>query len=78
MDDYCRTVANVERGNKRKHCNAIAMIIASRSLKITASEISDVVINIHAPEPARVDRLCRYDMGWPEGKVERHGTGMHG
>jgi len=41
------------RVRERKHCNAIAMIIASRSLKITASEISDVVINIHAPGPAR-------------------------
>jgi hypothetical protein len=55
MDDYCRTVANVECGNERKHCNAIAMLIASRSLKITTSEISDIVINIPAPEPARVD-----------------------
>src|SRR5262245_34573082 len=57
--------------NEWKHCNAIAMIIASRSLKITTSEISDGVINIHAPEPVRVDWLCRYDIGWPEGNVER-------
>jgi len=53
------------------------MIIATRSLKITAGEkISDVVIDIHALEPARVEWLCRYDIGWPEGKVERYGAGI--
>jgi hypothetical protein len=54
--------------NRHDYCKSVS--------QITTSEISDIVINIHAPDPARVDWLCRYDIGWPERKVERHGAGI--
>ena len=52
------------------------MIIARRSLKISeGGKDREVAIDIHAPEPARVDWICRYEIDWPEGKVERHAGG---
>jgi hypothetical protein len=52
------------------------MIIARRSLKTSeGGKDREVAIDIHAPEPARVDWICRYEIDWPEGKVERHAGG---
>ena len=53
------------------------MIIARRSLKTSeGGKDREVAIDIHAPEPARVDWICRYEIDWPEGKVERHAGGI--
>jgi hypothetical protein len=53
------------------------MIIATRllSLKSDDGEV-DIPIHIHAPERARVDWKCRFEIGWPDGNVERWGTGV--
>ena len=54
----------------------IAMIIATRSLFLRAENRDiEIPIRIHAPEKARVDWMCRFDIGWPEGKAERWGRG---
>lgn len=53
------------------------MIFATRSLKITGGEKdADVLINIYAPERARVDWVCRYEISWPEGMAERQAAGI--
>lgn len=52
------------------------MMIATRTLSLRSEggEI-EVPISIDAPERAHVDWMCRFRIGWPEGKVERWGTG---
>lgn len=53
------------------------MIIATRSLVLhSGSRDVEIPIRIHAPERAQVDWMCRFDIGWPEGKAERWGTGV--
>ena len=53
------------------------MIIATRSLFLRAENRDiEIPIRIHAPEKARVDWMCRFDIGWPEGKAERWGGGV--
>jgi hypothetical protein len=53
------------------------MVIAERRLKVTNGEgASDVTVRLHAPEAARTDWVCRYEIGWPEGPIERYGMGI--
>jgi Domain of unknown function (DUF6968) len=53
------------------------MIIASRSLVLRDNNRSvEMPVRIHAPEKARVDWICRFEIEWPEGRVERWGTGV--
>jgi uncharacterized protein DUF6968 len=53
------------------------MIIATRHLIFRdKGRTTDIPIRIHAPERAEVDWICRFEIGWPEGKVERWGTGV--
>jgi len=53
------------------------MIIATRSLFLHSDNGEvEIPIRIHAPERAQVDWMCRFDIGWPEGKAERWGAGV--
>jgi hypothetical protein len=53
------------------------MIIATRRLVLRdQGRDIDIPIRIHAPENAEVDWICRFEIGWPDGKVERCGTGV--
>ena len=53
------------------------MIIATRTLTLrTDGGDVEVPIRICAPEQQRVDWVCRYEVDWPEGKVERWGAGV--
>jgi hypothetical protein len=53
------------------------MIIAARPLVLrTDNRDIEIPIVIHAPEKERADWICRFDIGWPEGKAERWGTGV--
>ena len=53
------------------------MIIATRSLVLRDDHRSiEVPIRIHAPEKDKVDWICRFEIGWPEGRVERWGGGI--
>ena len=36
----------------------------------------EIPVRIRAPEKAEVDWICRFEIGWPEGKAERWGTGV--
>lgn len=47
------------------------MIIATRSLVLRDKPNVDIPIRIHAPEQAEVGWICRFEIGWPEGKAER-------
>ena len=53
------------------------MIIATRHLVLRDKHRDiDIPIRIHAPEKAEVDWICRFEIGWPKGKVERWGSGV--
>ena len=53
------------------------MIIATRTLTVQDNGIDrDIPIRIYSPERAAVDWICRFDIGWPEGKAERWGAGV--
>jgi len=53
------------------------MIIATRHLIFRdEGRTTDVPIRIHAPEKAEADWICRFEIGWPEEKIERWGTGV--
>ena len=53
------------------------MIIATRHLVLREKQRDvDIPVRIHAPEKAEVDWICRFEIGWPEGKAERWGTGV--
>src|SRR5262245_60360327 len=53
------------------------MIIATRHLTFSdASAAHEIPVHIHAPEKAEVDWICRYEIGWPAGKVERRIGGV--
>jgi len=53
------------------------MIIATRHLILRdQTRAVDIPVQIHAPEKAKVDWICRFDIGWPDGRVERWGTGV--
>ena len=53
------------------------MTIATRHLivKTGASDV-DVPISVFAPEPAEVDWICRFEIGWPEGAAKRYAAGI--
>jgi hypothetical protein len=50
------------------------MIIATRSLK--SRDRGTIPVSIHAPEKSTIDWICRFEIGWPNGKVERWGAGV--
>ena len=50
------------------------MIIATRLLRLPKGE--RVSVGIHAPEESDRSWICRYEIGWPEGKAERWGGGV--
>jgi hypothetical protein len=52
------------------------MIIATRILTLHDEDEQKVAIRLHAPEPAKVDWICRFEIDWPDGKAERWGTGI--
>ena len=53
------------------------MIIATRHLLLhDKGRTTDIPIRIHAPEKAEVDWICRFEIGWPEGRAERWGGGV--
>jgi hypothetical protein len=53
------------------------MIIATRLLTLRDDEAErEIPIHIHAPEKAEIDWICRFEIGWPDGKVERWGGGV--
>jgi hypothetical protein len=52
------------------------MIIATRVLTLSDKVEQKVAIRLHAPEPAKVDWICRFEIDWPDGKGERWGTGV--
>jgi len=52
------------------------MIIATRILTLSDKSNQKVSIRLHAPEPAKVDWICRFEIDWPEGKGERWGAGV--
>ena len=53
------------------------MIIATRDLVLRdQARAINIPVRIHAPENAKGDWICRFDIGWPEGRVERWGTGV--
>jgi hypothetical protein len=52
------------------------MFIATRTLYLNAENRRvEIPIRIQAPEKAKVDWICRFEIGWPEGTVERWGAG---
>ncbi len=54
-----------------------AMIIASRTLVLTRNgHKTEIPVRLHTPESGKVDWICRFDIGWPDGKVERWGAGV--
>ena len=53
------------------------MIIATRDLVLRdQARAINILVRIYAPEKAKVDWICRFDIRWPEGKIERWGTGV--
>jgi Domain of unknown function (DUF6968) len=52
------------------------MIIATRILTLNDKGEQKVAIRLHAPEPAKVDWICRFEIDWPDGKGERQSTGI--
>ena len=53
------------------------MMIASRILKLRdANSNIDIPIEIFAPEQQSMDWVCRFEIGWPDGKLERHASGF--
>ena len=52
-------------------------IIATRSLFLRDNNRNvEIPIRIHAPERAKEDWICRFEIEWPEGRVERWGAGI--
>ncbi len=54
------------------------MIIATRILTLNDKGEQKVAVRLHAPEPAKVDWICRFEIDWPDGKGERRATGIDG
>jgi hypothetical protein len=53
------------------------MIIAKRDLVLRdQARTIHIPVRIYAPENTKGDWICRFDIGWPEGRVERWGTGV--
>lgn len=52
------------------------MIIATRILEQRRGQTKqDVPVRLHAPEKTKDVWICRFEIDWSEGKVERWGTG---
>jgi hypothetical protein len=53
------------------------MIIATRLLtsRDEQQQAVEIPIAIHAPEETDGHWICRFEIGWPEGKLERYGAG---
>jgi hypothetical protein len=52
------------------------MLIGTRTLTVETNEgTKSVDVRMHLPEPSGTIWLCRYDIGWPEGKVESSAAG---
>jgi hypothetical protein len=52
------------------------MIIAQRTLTLgNSGQNIEIPIRIQAPERKDTEWICRFEIGWPEGKAERWGTG---
>src|SRR6185295_13630456 len=53
------------------------MIIATRILEQKVGQVRQkVAVQLHAPEETKDDWVCRFDIDWPEGKLERWGSGV--
>jgi hypothetical protein len=53
------------------------MIIATRILTLQhANGTIEIPIKIFAPEPEKVDWSCRFEIGWPDGTLERFAIGI--
>jgi hypothetical protein len=53
------------------------MIIASRVLTLRQGQGEvDVPVHLQAPEQIEGDWICRFEIGWPEEKVERWAAGV--
>jgi hypothetical protein len=53
------------------------MIIATRTFVLRDKNLSvEMPVRIHAPEKAEGDWICRFEIEWPEGRVERWGAGV--
>lgn len=53
------------------------MIIGTRILKQQRGQIKqNIAVRIYAPEKTKENWICRFDIDWPDGKVERWGTGV--
>lgn len=53
------------------------MIIATRRLVLRADGRQiEVPIEIHAPEGADIDWICRFTIGWPDDRQEKYSTGI--
>jgi hypothetical protein len=52
------------------------MIIATRHLVLRDKDRDiEIPVRIHAPERSEVGWICRFEIEWPEGRVERWGSG---
>lgn len=52
-------------------------MIASRVLKLReAGRDVGIPIEIFAPEQRSMDWICRFEIGWPDGKLERYASGI--
>jgi len=53
------------------------MIIATRLLtsRDEQQKAVEIPIAIHAPEEKDGHWICRFEIGWPEGRLERYGAG---
>ncbi|MEA2974962.1 MAG: hypothetical protein QOF19_482 [Alphaproteobacteria bacterium] len=53
------------------------MIVATRTLISNANgQKIEIPIRLYAPEKAKGDWICRFEIGWPEGVIERWGLGI--
>ena len=52
-------------------------MIAGRLLILrSAKHEAEIPIQIFAPEKQEVDWICRFEIGWPDGKLERYASGI--
>jgi hypothetical protein len=52
------------------------VIIATRSLKLSRpGGDTEIQVRISAPEKAKIDWICRFEIDWPDAKAERWGAG---
>lgn len=52
------------------------MIIATRTLVLSNTKgDTEIPVRLFAPEIAKIDWICRFEIDWPQGKAERWGAG---